>query len=333
MPSVLLIILNSKTANNAELLKRLLSVLQAVLGRTAYLQLLSENHGALFHLVKLCEASSWVTKQIARFPLLLDELLNPASLYQPVEMGQYADELRQTMLRVEPEDLELQIETLRQFKLSQQLKIAAADISGVLPIMKVSDHLTYLAEAVITQVVDIAWQQMAAKYGVPVCQTHGAKNMQQKGFAVLGYGKLGGWELGYGSDLDLVFVHNCDGQLPTTGLKPVESKSFYIKLAQRILHIFTIKTGLGLLYEVDMRLRPSGNAGLLVCHINSFTDYQNDNAWTWEHQALGRARFVLGENTLFQAFSATRIAVLSKPRDLSELDQDVIIMREKCVNI
>lgn len=329
MPSVLQIILNSHTENHAELLKRLLSVLHAVLGRTAYLQLLSENHGALFHLVKLCEASPWVTKQIARFPLLLDELLNPASLYQPAAIGQYADELRQTMLRVEPEDLELQIETLRQFKLSQQLKIAAADISGALPIMKVSDHLTYLAEAIITQVVDIAWQQMTAKYGVPVCQTHGPKNMQDKGFAVLGYGKLGGWELGYGSDLDLVFVHNCDGQLPSNGAKPVESTSFYIKLAQRILHIFTIKTGLGLVYEVDMRLRPSGNAGLLVCHVNSFTSYQIENAWTWEHQALGRARFVLGENALNKAFQDVRVAVLSKPREVAELAKDVVEMREK----
>lgn len=329
MPSVLLIILNSNTDNYAELLKRLLSVLQAVLGRTAYLQLLSENHGALFHLVKLCEASPWVTKQIARFPLLLDELLNPASLYQPVAMEQYADELRQSLLRVEPEDLELQIETLRQFKLSQQLKIAAADISGVLPVMKVSDHLTYLAEAVIAQVVDIAWQQMTAKYGVPVCQTYGPKSMQNKGFAVLGYGKLGGWELGYGSDLDLVFVHNCDGQLPSNGTKPIESTSFYIKLAQRILHIFTIKTGLGLLYEVDMRLRPSGNAGLLVCHINSFADYQTNNAWTWEHQALGRARFVMGETSLYEAFKAIRVEILSKPRDVAELAKEVVAMREK----
>jgi glutamate-ammonia-ligase adenylyltransferase len=270
-----------------------------------------------------------VTEQIARFPLLLDELLNPISLYQPVAFNQYADELRQALLRVEPEDLELQIETLRQFKLSQHLKIAAADISNALPVMQVSDHLTHLAEAIIIQVVDIAWQQMVAKHGVPICDTQGSKDIQNKGFAVLGFGKLGGWELGYGSDLDLVFLHNCDGQQLTNGKKPIEATRFYIKLAQRILHIFTIKTGLGILYDVDMRLRPSGNAGLLVCHVNGFATYETENAWTWEHQALGRARFITGCGELQERFSEVRLAVLSKPRVLSELANEVVSMREK----
>jgi glutamate-ammonia-ligase adenylyltransferase len=329
MPVIIHNILNSSAGDHAELFRRVLSVLRAILGRTAYLQLLFENQAALFHLVKLCAASPWVTEQIARFPLLLDELLNPISLYQPVAFSQYADELRQALLRVEPEDLELQIETLRQFKLSQQLKIAASDISNALPVMQVSDHLTYLAEAIIAQVVDIAWQQMTAKHGVPVCESQGPKNIQNKGFAVLGFGKLGGWELGYGSDLDLVFIHNCDGQQLTNGKKPIGATSFYIKLAQRILHIFTIKTGLGLLYDVDMRLRPSGNAGLLVCHVNGFATYETENAWTWEHQALGRARFIMGCHELQQRFSEVRLAVLSKPRVLIELADEVVSMREK----
>jgi len=329
MPVIIHNILSSSANDHAELFRRVLSVLHAILGRTAYLQLLFENQAALFHLVKLCAASPWVTEQIARFPLLLDELLNPISLYQPVAFNQYADELRQALLRVEPEDLELQIETLRQFKLSQQLKIAASDISNALPVMQVSDHLTYLAEAIIVQVVDFAWQQMVAKHGVPVCETQGPKNIQNKGFAVLGFGKLGGWELGYGSDLDLVFLHNCDGQQLTNGKKPIGSTGFYIKLAQRILHIFTIKTGLGLLYDVDMRLRPSGNAGLLVCHVNGFATYETENAWTWEHQALGRARFILGCRELQERFSAVRLKVLSKPRVLLELANEVVSMREK----
>lgn len=329
MPVIIHNILSSSAKDHGELFKRVLAVLHAILGRTAYLQLLFENQAALFHLVKLCAASPWVTEQIARFPLLLDELLNPSSLYQPMAFNQYADELRQSLLRVEPEDLELQIETLRQFKLSQQLKIAASDISNALPVMQVSDHLTYLAEAIIVQVVDIAWQQITAKHGVPVCETQGAKNMQDKGFAVLGFGKLGGWELGYGSDLDLVFLHNCDGQLPTNGKKPIGATAFYIKLAQRILHIFTIKTGLGILYDVDMRLRPSGNAGLLVCHIEGFATYEYENAWTWEHQALGRARFITGCDDLYKRFNDVRLAVLSKPRELSELADEVVSMREK----
>jgi glutamate-ammonia-ligase adenylyltransferase len=329
MPVIFHKILSSSANNQAELFKRVLTVLRAILGRTAYLQLLFENQAALFHLVKLCAASPWVTEQIARFPLLLDELLNPISLYQPVAFDQYADELRQTLLRVEPEDLELQIETLRQFKLSQQLKIAAADISNALPVMQVSDHLTHLAEAIIVQVVDIAWQQMVAKHGVPICDTQGPKDIQHKGFAVLGFGKLGGWELGYGSDLDLVFLHNCDGQQLTNGKKPIGATGFYIKLAQRILHIFTIKTGLGLLYDVDMRLRPSGNAGLLVCHVNGFATYETENAWTWEHQALGRARFIMGCRELYERFSKVRLAVLSKPRVIVELAEAVVTMREK----
>jgi glutamate-ammonia-ligase adenylyltransferase len=329
MPVIIHNILSSSADDHAELFRRILTVLHAILGRTAYLQLLFENQAALFHLVKLCTASPWVTEQIARFPLLLDELLNPISLYQPVAFNQYADELRQALLRVEPEDLELQIETLRQFKLSQQLKIAAADISNALPVMQVSDHLTHLAEAIIVQVVDIAWQQMGAKHGVPICETQGPKTIQNKGFAVLGFGKLGGWELGYGSDLDLVFLHNCDGQQLTNGIKPIGATGFYIKLAQRILHIFTIKTGLGLLYDVDMRLRPSGNAGLLVCHVEGFATYETENAWTWEHQALGRARFITGCGELLERFNAVRLAVLSKPRVLVELAEEVVSMREK----
>jgi glutamate-ammonia-ligase adenylyltransferase len=329
MPVIIHNILSSSAHNHTELFRRILTVLHAILGRTAYLQLLFENQAALFHLVKLCAASPWVTQQIARFPLLLDELLNPISLYQTVAFNQYADELRQALLRVEPEDLELQIETLRQFKLSQQLKIAASDISNALPVMQVSDHLTYLAEAIIAQVVDFAWQQLAVKHGVPVCDTQGPKNIQNKGFAVLGFGKLGGRELGYGSDLDLVFLHNCDGQQPTNGKKPIGASAFYIKLAQRILHLFTIKTGLGLLYDVDMRLRPSGNAGLLVCHVNGFATYETENAWTWEHQALGRARFIMGCCELQQRFSKVRLDVLSKSRVLLELAHEVVAMREK----
>jgi glutamate-ammonia-ligase adenylyltransferase len=329
MPTVIDKILQSNNTDYGELLGRVLQVLQAILGRTAYLQLLFENQGTLTHLIKLCTASPWVTEQIARFPLLLDELLNPISLYQPGEYAEYCDELRQSFLRIEPDDLELQIETLRQFKLSQQLKIAAADISNVLPVMKVSDHLTYLAEAIIAQVIDIAWQQITDKYGAPVCENRGVKTILDKGFAVLGYGKLGGWELGYGSDLDLVFVHNCDGQLQTNGVKPIETSRFYLKLAQRILHIFTIKTGLGWLYEVDMRLRPSGNAGLLVCHVQGFATYLTDNAWTWEHQALGRARFVAGSKHLADDFANIRLAILSKPRELHTLAHEVVSMREK----
>ncbi|MEP2653840.1 MAG: bifunctional [glutamate--ammonia ligase]-adenylyl-L-tyrosine phosphorylase/[glutamate--ammonia-ligase] adenylyltransferase, partial [Paraglaciecola sp.] len=194
MPTVISLIL-SKTEDTSpkQLLERVLIVFTSILGRTAYLQLLSENLGALKHLIKLCAASPWVTAQIARFPLLLDELINPADLYQPIALHEYHDQLRPLLLRVEPDDLEQQLETLRQFKLSQQLKVAAADITGVLPIKEVSNHLTELAESILHQAVDLAWVQMEAKFGVPICENQGPLSIQNKGFAVIGFGKLGGW--------------------------------------------------------------------------------------------------------------------------------------------
>ncbi|KXI28374.1 bifunctional [glutamate--ammonia ligase]-adenylyl-L-tyrosine phosphorylase/[glutamate--ammonia-ligase] adenylyltransferase [Paraglaciecola hydrolytica] len=329
MPLLIVNVLATPESNAVERLQRVLRVFNAILGRTAYLELLLANQGALKQLVSLCNASPWVTEQLARFPLLLDELINPATLYHPTELREYPSELRRALLRVEEQDLELQMETLRQFKLSQQLKIAAADIADALPIMKVSDHLTYLAEAIVGYVVDIAWQQIAEKHGEPTCTTAGPRSIVEKSFAVLGFGKLGGLELGYGSDLDLVFVHSCDGNQLSNGPKPIESSAFYFKLAQRIIHIFTTKTGLGLLYEVDMRLRPAGQSGLLVCHFNGFATYQHNEAWTWEHQALCRARFINGDKALQQNFMALRLEILSRQRDVNELRTQVVEMREK----
>ncbi|WP_194362747.1 bifunctional [glutamate--ammonia ligase]-adenylyl-L-tyrosine phosphorylase/[glutamate--ammonia-ligase] adenylyltransferase [Neptunicella marina] len=327
MPIALHIALHWQAPSHTELLLRLFDVLKSISRRTAYLELLVENPGALTQLIRLCDASGWIAQQIARFPLLLDELLNPQSLYQPTPLDGYDAELRQYLLRVSPDDLELQMEVLRQFKLSQQLKIAAADVTGVLPVMKVSDHLTYLAEAIIKQTVSLAWEQMVQKHGLP----QGA-SMQQRNFAVLGYGKLGGIELGYGSDLDLVFVHNCPGNEPTDGQKSIESRQFYIRLAQRIMHLFATKTASGELYEVDLRLRPSGNAGMLVCHIDGFKQYQRQEAWTWEHQALVRSRIIVAEPELAKQLQHIRCDVLSQPRDKTQLAQQVMDMREKMRN-
>ena len=333
MPSVLFSILLSTFSRDRDdaltLLKRIMQVFLSILGRTAYMELLYENQGAMKQLIRLCSASPWVAEQISRFPMLLDELLNPADLYNPTPQHEYEAELRVALLRVDPEDLEQQMEALRQFKLSQQLKIAAADIARAIPVMQVSDHLTYLAEAIIKQVVNMAWQQITEKYGSPVSDDGESKTAQNTGLAVVAYGKLGGLELGYGSDLDLVFLHDCSGSQLTSGSKPIDSQQFYIKLAQRILHLFTTKTASGELYEVDMRLRPSGNAGLLVSHIKGFADYQLQDAWTWEHQALTRARFICGSEALFNTFTELRLKVLELPRERAELTKQVIEMREK----
>ncbi|UAA37665.1 bifunctional [glutamate--ammonia ligase]-adenylyl-L-tyrosine phosphorylase/[glutamate--ammonia-ligase] adenylyltransferase [Paraneptunicella aestuarii] len=324
IPALLLQVIEHAPEKISDLLPRVFNVVNAILQRTAYLELLVENKGALNQLVKLCDASLWIAQQIQQFPILLDELLDPSSLYNPTPTSQFAAMLRQTLLRVPQDDLELQMETLRQFKLSQQLRIAAADVTGVLPVMKVSDHLTALAETIIAETVQMAWQQMTERYGYP----DGASD-ENKLFAIVAYGKLGGIELGYGSDLDLVFLHQCDSNADTNGKKSIESRQFYIKLTQRIVHIFTTKTMSGDLYEVDMRLRPSGNSGLLVSHINAFEQYQHEEAWTWEHQALVRSRFIYGDTELQKRFLSIRSKILRKPRTLPELQKDITEMREK----
>jgi glutamate-ammonia-ligase adenylyltransferase len=305
-------------------LSRVLSVFRQIVTRTAYLELLFENPAALQQLVLLCTQSGWLAEHLSRYPMLLDELIDPAQLYQIATQADYQDRLRQHMLRVASDDLELLMETLRQYKQAQQLRIAAADISGVLPLMKVSDHLTWLAEVLLAQVVELAWQQMTERYGMPAGLADG-----DKGFAVIAYGKLGGLELGYGSDLDLVFVHQCDTQQATSGERAIDSRQFYLKLVQRVLHLCTTRTNSGVLYEIDTRLRPSGNSGLLAIHIQTYAEYMQQEAWTWEHQALVRARAIYGSSAIQQKFEHIRQQILSQPRDLAKLREDVLQMREK----
>ena len=306
-------------------LSRITPLLVGIVTRTTYLELLSEFPGALKHLISLCAASPMVASQLACYPLLLDELLDPNTLYQPTATDAYRDELRQYLLRVPEDDEEQQLEALRQFKQTQLLRIAAADIAGTLPVMKVSDHLTWLAEAMIDAVVQQAWLQMVARYGQP---THLAER-EGRGFAVVGYGKLGGWELGYSSDLDLIFLHDCPVDVMTDGEREIDGRQFYLRLAQRIMHLFSTRTSSGILYEVDARLRPSGAAGMLVTSTESFADYQKNEAWTWEHQALVRARVVYGDPQLTSQFDSVRRDIMTQPRDGKTLQNEVREMREK----
>lgn len=311
------------TNNPVDAFNPVCGVLEQILTRTTYLELLYENPGARQQLISLCSASPWIASELARFPMLLDELIEPAQLYNTTSLDDYASELRQYLLRIPADDMEQLMEGMRQFKLSQQLKIAAADVTGVLPVMEVSDHLTFLAEALIEQVVHYAWQQVTERFGEP--QGIRAGDMA---FAVVGYGKLGGIELGYGSDLDLVFLHNAT-EGSTNGDKPIEVGLFYAKLAQRIQHLFATRTVSGILYDVDLRLRPSGAAGLLVSSIDSFAEYQQQDAWTWEHQALVRARFIYGDNSLAERFADIRTSVLSMQREPQQLAEQVHQMRLK----
>jgi len=301
-----------------------LALIKTIASRTTYLELLLENPGARVQLVKLVTSCEFIGQQLTRFPLLLDLLIDPKLLYSPVDVDSYHNELRRQLLRVDPQDLELQMEVLRQFKLSSQLAIAACDVEGVLNLMQVSDHLTALAEACLQHSVDLAWAQMVQRYGYPV-----GADEQNKNFGVIGYGKLGGFELGYGSDLDIVFIHNCQSSQATSGPKEIDSRQFYIKLAQRIMHIFTTRTLSGELYEIDTRLRPSGASGLLAINIETFADYQREEAWTWEHQALVRSRFVLGDESLGQRFNEIRAEILSAEREIGTLIDDISSMRKK----
>ncbi len=306
-------------------LERILLIFSKISTRTAYLELLFENEGALKHLIKLCRASSWVTDHIAKYPILLDELIDPKLLNNPAVLSSYKKDLREVMLRIPEEDLEAQMDMLRQFKQAQHLRIAAADISNILPLTKVSDHLTALAEAVIEEAINLAWQHLIQRFGLP----ESLVDQDHKGFSVLGYGKMGGIELAYSSDLDLVFLHNSQLNEMTNGSKSIPVSQFYVKLAQRILHIFNTRMSSGILYELDMRLRPSGNSGLLVVHIDTFKQYQLEEAWVWEHQALVRARCVYGNDLLIGQFNDIRRSILSQKREALVLHDEVSKMRDK----
>src|SRR5690606_22585907 len=185
-------------------LERVLPLVEAVARRSAYLVLLTENPGALQRLMTLCAASPWIAEQITRFPLLLDELLNEGRLFKPPLAPELASELRERLTRIPEDDLEQQMEALRHFKLAHGLRVAASEIAGTLPLMKVSDYLTWLAEAILDQVLALAWRQTVARYGTPK-RTDGS--LCDPDFIIVGYGKVGGLEFGHGSDLDLVFIH------------------------------------------------------------------------------------------------------------------------------
>jgi len=304
-------------------LARLLPLVVAVVRRSAYLVLLLENRPAMADLVALCAASPWIAEQLARHPVLLDELLDRASLYTAPDKSRLEAELRQQVARLAPDDLEAQMEALRYFKAAHVLRVAASELVGRLPLMQVSDKLTWIAEVIIEQVLAVAWADLTKKHGAP------QRDREGYGFAVFGYGKLGGIELGYGSDLDLVFISDSTDQGMTDGERSIDNTVFYTRLGQRMIHILETRTTLGQLYEVDMRLRPSGNSGMLVSTLQGFASYQQDSAWTWEHQALVRARFVAGDPELAGRVEAVRVATLCRPRELAALAQEVQQMRER----
>ena len=309
-------------------LLRCLDLIEAVFQRTVYLVLLVENPMAMSQLVRLCAASPWITRYLSQHPMLLDELLDPRTLYDPPDKVELALELHQRLDNLDPNDEEQAMDNLRQFKHAQFLRVAAADLAGALPLMKVSDHLSWIAEVVLERTLDLAWQHLVAKHGRPVCTAEGT--VCDTGFAVVAYGKLGGLELGYGSDLDLVFLHSGESEsLETKGKQPLSLGVFFARLAQRMIHILGTLTPAGILFEVDTRLRPDGASGLLVSSLGAYESYQQEKAWTWEHQALVRARVVAGDPTIAEHFEAIRRRILGHQRELPALRRDVLEMRDK----
>ena len=301
-------------------LTRSLPFVRAVCRRSAYLVLLQENPRALQHLLSLVASSIWLSEQLAARPELVDELLHESTLYSAPSREELHALVRQQLLRIPEEDLEAQMSALSRIKDGVVLRVAASELTGTLPIMKVSDNLTFLAEVMIEQAVALARAELVQRYGEP--------QSDSAGFAVMAYGKLGGLELSYGSDLDLVFVFDgAEGE--TAGPKVIDNTRFYTRLAQRVVHVLSAQTYAGRLYEVDLRLRPDGDSGLVATTLPALRRYQRESAWVWEHQALVRSRVVAGDAVLKTSLEALRKEVLAMPRAQSELASAVSEMREK----
>lgn len=320
----------AKASNPDECLIRVLRLIESIAKRTAYLSLLSEYPLGLSQLVRLFDASPWIVDLVVSHPMLLDELLDPRRLYEPMSKEALQAELK-SQLDFDCEDVEQQMYRLIEFKQSNVLRVAAAELTGAMPVEKVSDHLTYIAEIVLEAVCHFARVHLQRRHGKPQYvvdeQVHDAE------FCVIAYGKLGGYELGFGSDLDLVFLHDSQGkQQVTDGEKSIDNAVFFARLGQRIIHFLNTPTQAGVLYEVDARLRPSGSAGMLVSSLKSFSDYQEAKAWTWEHQALIRARLIVGDASIGEQFQAIRIAILTKIRDAENLCKEVREMRVRMRN-
>ncbi len=287
-------------------LERLLDLLDSVSRRGSYLALLEEYPQSLSRLAAMMSASPWVAQYLTQHPILLDELLDARTLYGTPDWPAAARDLRAQMADAAG-DTEKGMDILRHFKHAHTLRLVAQDLSGALPLETLSDHLSDLACVVLEEVLRAAW---------PLRPAH----RTEPRFAVIGYGKLGGKELGYASDLDLVFLY--DDPAP-------EAAESYARFAQRINNWLTSLTPAGVLYETDLRLRPDGAGGLLVSPLESYRDYQTKHAWPWEHQALTRARFVAGDPGIGAEFERLRVAILRERRDRAVLLREVAAMRRK----
>ena len=308
---------------------RVLRIIEMIGGRTVYLALLNEHPHVLSLLVDLCAHSEFLADQIAAFPLLLDELIDARLMSDLPTRASLLSELELKMANADPDDDERQVELLCEFQSVAMFRIAVADLTGRMPLMKVSDRLTDLAELIVQQVLRMAWDQLSKRHGRPRCGDSAA-DARAAGVVVVAYGKFGGIELGYGSDLDLVFLHDSSGVFQQTdGAQPLDNSVYFARLGQRLVHLLTTHTRAGRLYEVDVRLRPNGKGGLLVQSLSGYEGYQRNEAWTWEHQALLRARAVAGDAEPCRRFEQIRTDILRHAIRRDGLREEVRKMRQR----
>ncbi|MDD5179770.1 MAG: bifunctional [glutamate--ammonia ligase]-adenylyl-L-tyrosine phosphorylase/[glutamate--ammonia-ligase] adenylyltransferase [Gallionellaceae bacterium] len=293
--------------NRDQALPRVLNLLESISRRASYLAFLAEYPQVLQPLVGIASASEWACGYLIQHPILLDELLDAREIYHAPDWAALDAALRQQLAECGA-DTERQMDVLRQFQYSQTFRLLAMDLQNLLPLEKLSDHLSDLADLILRHVLQLCWNDARKKH------------REQAQFAVISYGKLGGRELGYASDLDLIFLY--DDPHP-------DAAEIYARLAKRINTLLSSHTSSGRLYEIDLRLRPNGASGLLVSSIAAFEEYQQQHAWVWEHQALTRARFSAGDAQVGEQFEAIRNAVLRKPRDLEALRREIVAMRQK----
>ena len=291
-------------------LARGLNFLEGISRRGAYLALLQQYPMALRRVADMMSASFWAAEYLNRHPLLLDELLDPRLYEIATNWTGFRENLRQT-LADHAGDTEREMDILREVHHAQVFRLLAQDLAGLQTIESLSDHLTELADTIVQETLPLCWGTIKKRHcAVPK-------------FAVIGYGKMGGKELGYASDLDLVYLFEDDSQ---------EAEENYSRLGQRLNTWLSSQTPAGILFETDLRLRPNGDAGLLAVSVDSFRDYQLKNAWVWEHQALTRARFCAGDPAVGERFEAIRIEILRQQRDLAKLREEVIAMRRKMLD-
>lgn len=325
MPKV--VVAAGASARPQDALDYVIAILVTVAHRPNYMALLWESSTALENLIKLCLASPWVAHFLSMHPILLGELVDSRNLSLPSKPKQNLYFRLKSQLDGRPaDDEEGRIEAMCVFKQTKTMRVVGADVLGRMALMNVSDWLSAIAEACVRAAVNIAWRYLSAKHGEPQTDLDGYAC--GRGFVIVAYGKLGGLELGYASDLDLVFLHAAVEGV-TNGAKPIDNGQFYNRLAQRVVHILTTPTRVGRVYDIDTRLRPSGSSGLLVTHINAFREYQLNHAWLWEHQALIKARPIFGEAVMNEHFEAIRREILSRPSVPFELKQGVLEMRAK----